>query len=131
MPPALARCTWNLPSVTVARYVTIGRDSFQTNVVRPPAVRCASSRPLPTAVSPAGTLIRTVYVVLSFGVSLDGNQPGEPWGSPTTNAPSFVGTKPSMESSGSVITFGTPPYATVTRKGRPRRSGVAGVIFSS
>ena len=72
----------------------------------PPAVRWDSSRPLPTAVSPAGTAIRIVYVALSLGVSLAGNQPGAPCGSPTTNAPSFVGTKPSIESSGSVITLG-------------------------
>src|ERR1700709_2412583 len=92
MRPAVVRWTWNLPSVIVARYVAIGFDSCQTNVDFPAAVRWDSSRPLPTAVIPAGTVIRTVYAALSFGVSLDGNQPGAPCGSPPPNPPAVVGT---------------------------------------
>src|SRR5215204_7466568 len=96
------------PSVAVARYGAIGEVARHTNVVRPPAVVCDASTPLAITVSPAGTVTVKSKVALSLGLSLTGYQPGEPCGSPTTNAPSSVGTKPSIESSGSVMTCGTP-----------------------
>ena len=57
---------------------------------------------------PSGTVMAMSKVALSRGLSLAGNQPGAPCGSPTTKAPSAVGTQPSIDSSGSVITSGTP-----------------------
>jgi hypothetical protein len=77
-------------------------------VVRPPLDVVDTSTPLATAVRPAGTVTRMSKVALSRGLSLTGYHPGDPCGSPTTNAPSSVGTKPSIESSGSVMTSGTP-----------------------
>ena len=53
-------------------------------------------------------MVVTVYVALSRGLSFAGYQPGDPWGSLTTKAPSDVGTQPSIEVSGSVTTCGTP-----------------------
>ena len=67
-----------------------------------PLVRRARSAPFDTAMRPLGTVIDTAYVALSRGVSLTGNQVGEPCGSLATNAPSSVGMKPSSEPSGSV-----------------------------
>ena len=64
--------------------------------------------PFAITVFPAGTVIAKSYVALSFSESLTGNQPGEPCGSPTTNAPSSVGTQPSIASSGSTTGSGTP-----------------------
>ena len=59
-------------------------------------------------VSPAGTETLTSNVALSRGVSFTGYQAGEPCGSPTTKAPSSVGTQPSTDPSGSVTTDGVP-----------------------
>src|SRR5215207_96236 len=96
------------PSVAVARYGAIGEVFRHTNVVSPPAVVRAASTPLAITVIPAGTVTVKSYVALSRGLSLAGYQPGEPCGSPTTNAPSSVGTNPSIDPSGSVMTCGTP-----------------------
>src|SRR3954451_5792250 len=109
----------------------MGSPSRQVNVVRPPLDERDVSNPLPTASRPSGTVIVIVEVALSRGLSLAGNQPGEPWGSPTTNAPSSVGTQPSMDLSGSVITDGTPAYSTRTAIAPPARTGAAGVMISS
>jgi hypothetical protein len=68
---------------------------------------------------------------LSRGLSLTGNQPGDPCGSLTTKAPSSVGTKPSIDLSGSVIGLGVPEYPTSTVKASPASNGAAGVIRSS
>ncbi len=59
-------------------------------------------------VSPRGTVTLKSNVALSRGVSFTGYQPGEPCGSPTTNAPSAVGTQPSSASSGSTTIDGSP-----------------------
>jgi hypothetical protein len=59
-------------------------------------------------VIPAGTVALKSYVALSRGLSLAGYHAGDPCGSPTTNAPSSVGTQPSIEPSGSVTTDGMP-----------------------
>ena len=83
------------------------------------------------AVNPAGTVTENAYVALSRGLSLAGNQAREPCGSPTTNAPSSVGTHPSIEPSGSVTTGGTPVYPTSTTNVEPDGSPVAGVMISS
>src|SRR6187551_3706419 len=96
----------NLPIVDVARYGAIGSALFQAHVVLPLLVLFDSNTPFAITVSPAGTLTRKRYVALSFGVSFTGYHPGEPCGSPTTNAPSSVGTHPSIELSGSVTTDG-------------------------
>jgi hypothetical protein len=68
---------------------------------------------------------------LSCGESLTGYHAGEPCGSLTTNAPSSVGTQPSIELSGSVTTLGVPLWSIVTVKLRPERIPVDGVITSS
>ena len=83
------------------------------------------------AVLPAGTLTAKSYVALSRGVSLTGNQPGAPWGSLTTNAPSSVGIQPSLDPSGSTISCGCPEYSTMTTNPLPRRSLDRGVMVSS
>ena len=64
--------------------------------------------PLPHTEIPRGTVIRRSYVALSEGALFDGNQDIEPTGSPTTNAPSDVRTKPSVDPSASVSALGTP-----------------------
>jgi hypothetical protein len=63
---------------------------------------------LASAVLPSGTAIAKSNVALSFGSSLTGNQPGEPCGSLTTNAPSGRFTHPSDDPSGSTTVCGTP-----------------------
>ena len=92
----------------MARYGAIGSVSRQTQVVRPPLVACETRTPLAITVSPSGTVTLKSYVALSRGLSLTGYQAGEPCGSPTTKAPSSVGTQPSIEPSGSVTTVGVP-----------------------
>src|SRR5262245_58040325 len=109
----------------------MGAFSRQANVVLPPLDVCDTSTPLDIAVRPFGTVTVMSYVALSRGLSLTGYHPGDPCGSPTTNAPSSVGTKPSIELSGSVMTIGTPAYDTTTVNDRPDRSPVGGVITSS
>src|SRR3954464_13423927 len=94
----------------------MGSVESHTNVVWPFLVVCDSNWPLPTAVMPSGTVAWKVNVALSVGWSLDGSHAGAPCGSPGTNAPSSVGTQPSMESSGSVMTGGVPAYFTTTVK---------------
>ena len=96
------------PSVAVERYGAIGSVSLQIQVVRPAAVVFETRTPLAMTVSPAGTETLKSYVALSRGLSFTGYQPGEPCGSPTTNAPSSVGTQPSGEPSGSITTVGVP-----------------------
>jgi hypothetical protein len=78
-------------------------DASQRQVVIAPWVRWESRTPLPITVLPAGTVTAKSNVALSRGVSLTGNQPGEPCGSLTTMAPSSVGTQPSLESSGRIV----------------------------
>ncbi len=117
--------------MAVARYGAIGESSDQRNVVSPSRVRCHSSRPLPIAVRPSGTVISKSYVALSCGLSLAGYQPGEPCGSLTTNAPSSVGTKPSLLPSGSMTGAGEPSYSTCTTKREPSRRPRCGVTVSS
>jgi hypothetical protein len=58
-------------------------------------------------------------VALSRGVSFTEYQAGDPCGSPTTNAPSSVGTQPSIESSGSVTT--DPDLGVITSSCSPAR----------
>ena len=113
----------NLPIVDVARYGAIGSALFQTHVVLPLLVLLDSSTPFAIAVSPAGTVTRKRYVALSLGVSFTGYHAGEPCGSPTTNAPSSVGTQPSIAWSGSVTTDGVP--AVVDRDGEALPGGDA------
>ena len=60
------------------------------------------------AVLPFGTVIAKSKVALSRSESLTGIQPGVPCGSPTTKAPSSVGTQPSIASSGSTTGSGCP-----------------------
>ena|SRR5215218_2239757 len=108
MPFTLEMSRSKRPSVEVERYGAIGSLSRQTQVVLPPVVSCDRRTPFAIAVMPSGTVIAKSKVALSRGESFDGYQPGEPCGSPTTNAPSAVGTQPSIEPSGSVITSGTP-----------------------
>ena len=86
----------------------IGSVSRQTQVVFPPLVALETRTPFASAVSPAGTVTRKSNVALSRGLSLHGYQAGEPCGSLTTNAPSSVGTQPSIELSGSTTTDGVP-----------------------
>ena len=64
--------------------------------------------PFAIAVNPSGTVTAKSKVALSRGLSLHGYQPGDPWGSLTTKAPSSVGIQPSIDWSGSTITSGTP-----------------------
>ena len=78
----------------------MGSSSRHTHVVVPFAVLEETSTPLAMAVKPSGTVTANSYVALSRGLSLAGNHPGEPCGSSTTNAPSSVGTHPSIEPSG-------------------------------
>src|SRR6476469_5480728 len=119
------------PRVAVARYGAIGSLSRQTQVVRPPDDRCDTSTPFAITVRPSGTVTWKSKVALSCGVSLTGYQLGEPCGSPTTKAPSAVGTHPSIEPSGSVTTWGTPAYAMETVNVRPTRRPLLGVMTSS
>ena len=94
--------------MVVARYGDIGSLSRQTHVALPFACVCETSTPFAITVNPSGTVTRKSYVALSRGLSFTGYQPGDPCGSLTTNAPSSVGTQPSIDVSGSVTTFGTP-----------------------
>src|SRR6266545_352083 len=96
------------PSVAVARYGAIGRLSRQTQVVAPPLEVWETSTPFAITVRPSGTVTVKSKVALSRGLSLTGYQAGDPCGSPTTNAPSSVGTQPSIDWSGSVTTDGSP-----------------------
>src|SRR6185295_11703825 len=96
------------PMSTVERYVAIGSVSRHTHVVLPPLDAFERSTPFAIAVRPAGTVTEKSYVALSCGLSLHGNQPGEPCGSPTATEPSSVGTQPSIDWSGSVTTVGVP-----------------------
>src|SRR6478736_6242627 len=96
------------PNVAVARYGAIGSVSSHTHVVLPAAVVCDTRTPLAIAVSPAGTVMVKSNVALSRGLSFTGYHAGDPCGSPTTKAPSSVGTQPSIEKSGSVTTVGVP-----------------------
>ena len=97
----------------------------------PPWSRLEISRPLPIAVMPFGTVIAMSNVALSRGLSLAGYHPGEPCGSLTTNAPSSVVTQPSLLSSGSMTSVGSPLYSTRTTNVLPLRSGTRGVMTSS
>src|SRR5262245_36649428 len=119
------------PSVAVARYGAIGEVARHTNVLRPPAVVCEASTPLAITVKPAGTVTVKSYVALSRGLSLAGYHAGERCGSLTTNAPSSVGTQPSMDPSGTVSTDGTAPSPTTTVNAAPTGSPATGVITSS
>src|SRR5919197_4947113 len=96
------------PSVAVARYGAIGELSRHTKVVPPPVVVWEARTPLAITVRPAGTVTVKSKVALSRGLSLTGYHAGDPCGSPTTKAPSSVGTQPSIDSSGSVTTCGSP-----------------------
>src|SRR6478609_9683453 len=108
MPSMLEIVRSNFPTSTVVRYVVIGSASRHAHVVRPAAVAFERRTPFDIAVSPAGTVTEMSYVALSCGLSLQGNQPGDPCGSPTATAPSSVGTQPSIDWSGSVTTVGVP-----------------------
>ena len=77
-------------------------------MVRFPPVTDDSRVPFDTATRPSGVVTERVYVALSVGVSLHGNQLGAPCGSFATNAPSGVGMKPSSEPSGSITGFAVP-----------------------
>src|SRR6266568_949568 len=92
----------NRPRVAVARYGAIGELSRQTQVVAPALVAYETRTPFAITVRPAGTVTAKSKLALSRGLSFTGNQPGDPCGSPTTNAPSSVGTHPSIDWSGSV-----------------------------
>lgn len=72
-----------------------------------------------------------VYVALSDGWWLPGNQVIEPAGSPTATAPSPVRSQPSCEPSASVIDSGTPAYLTVVRNSAPSRISSRGRSVSS
>ena len=74
----------------------------------PPRVWWETSRPLPMAVMPRGTVMAKSNVALSRGLSFAGYQPGDPCGSLTTNAPSAVVTQPSLLPSGSMTSVGAP-----------------------
>ena len=117
--------------MAVARYGAIGTDWLQFHVVFPFAVDVETRRPLASAVSPSGTVTEMSKSALSFGLSLAGYQPGDPCGSLTTYAPSSVGTKPSIESSGSVIGTTTPEYSTTTENCVPSRGFSRGKTVSS
>src|SRR6185312_12771932 len=99
-PAAVETVRSKRPSVAVARYGAIGSVSLQTQVVRPPLVACETRTPFAMTVRPWGTLTLKSKLALSRGLSFAGYQAGEPCGSPTTNAPSSVGTQPSTELSG-------------------------------
>ena len=64
---------------------------------------------MPDTEIPFGTVIRRSYVALSEGALSEGNHDVEPTGSPTTNAPSRVRMKPSLDPSVSTSALGTPP----------------------
>src|ERR671914_246711 len=100
-PRVLPNRVSNSPLVAVARYGAIGSRSSHSHVVRPRLVLRPSRIPLAIASMPAGTVTSKSYVALSFGESFTGYQPGDPCGSLTTNAPSWVGIQPSIELSGS------------------------------
>src|SRR4051794_35008586 len=108
MEPTRVTVRSNLPTDAVARYGVIGSPSCQTHVRLPAEALLETSRPFAITVRSSLTVTAKSYVALSPGLSFAGYQPGEPCGSPTTNAPSFVGTQPSIASSGSVITDGSP-----------------------
>src|SRR5215217_5674719 len=131
MPFTLEMSRSKRPSVAVERYGAIGSFSRQTHVVLPPAVPRDTSTPFAITVNPSGTVTEKSNVALSLGVSLTGYHAGEPCGSPTTNAPSSVGTQPSIDSSGSVTTDGVPAYSTVTVNDEPARIPAGGVTISS
>src|SRR5918995_3909998 len=116
------------PFVAVVRYGEIGSRMLQRQVVLPASVTLETSTPLASAVLPSGTVIAKSNVALSFGLSLTGNQPGEPCGSFTTNAPSAVLTQPSNDSSGSMTVCGTPLYSTSTVKSWRGGSGGGGGV---
>ncbi len=86
----------------------MGSVSLQTQRVLPPLESFDTSTPFAITVSPSGTATSKSKVALSRGLSLTGYQAGDPWGSPTTKAPSSVGTQPSIDPSGSVTTCGVP-----------------------
>src|SRR5690349_8416698 len=108
MPSIFETVRSNRPSVAVARYGAIGSVSRQTHVVLSVVDSCEPSTPFAITVSPLGTVTLKSKVALSRGLSLAGYQPGEPWGSPTTNAPTSVGSQPATGPSGSVTTAGVP-----------------------
>jgi hypothetical protein len=87
--------------------------------------------PFAIAVLPFGTVMAKSNDARSLSESLTGIHPGVPCGSPTTNAPSSVGTHPSMASSGSTTGSGRPAYSTPTTNRVPRRSPRGGVMTSS
>lgn len=76
-------------------------------VVAPETFRDVSS-PLETAVRPRGTVAVRLYVALSLGWSLPGNQAIDPTGSPSATDPSAVLSQPSFDPSGSVRVSGEP-----------------------
>ena len=103
---------------------------LQTQVVLPPLDALRRGRRSRARSGPSGTVMLKSYVALSRGLSLHGYQAGEPCGSLTTNAPSSVGTQPSIEPSGSVTT----PACRRSRpcgEARARRRSRAGVTVSS
>src|SRR5436190_356969 len=81
-------------------------ESSWTRVASSGASVSETSTPFAITVRPSGTVTLKSNVALSRGLSLTGYQPGEPCGSFTTNAPSSVGTQPSIDVSGSVTTTG-------------------------
>src|SRR5512132_1392132 len=121
MSPTLEIVRSKTPNVAVARYGAIGSVSRQTHLVFPALVTCETRMPFAMTVSPSGTVTRKSYRALSRGLSFTGYQPGEPCGSPTTNAPSSVGTQPSIDPSGSVMTGGVPAKCTATVNDGPAR----------
>ena len=107
-PSKRLRSTRNWPMVEVARYAAIGCSAAQRQVTRRPWRRRSTSAPLAIASTRRGTVIAKSKVALSVGWSLQGNQVGEPCGSPATKAPSSVGIQPETEPSGSRSGRGRP-----------------------
>ncbi len=82
----------------VVRKLAIGRREFQVQVVRPSARGfgfSVSGSPPETARWPFGTVARRVYVALSSGWWLPGNQVIAPDGSPSATVPAFPVSQPS------------------------------------
>ena len=63
-----------VPATRLTRYDTCGLSCSQCQVSRPFATACATSLPLPLALTPAGTSITSSVVMRSLGKSWHGNQ---------------------------------------------------------
>src|SRR5688572_18481344 len=115
---------------TVARYGAIGRVTSHSQVVKPSAVLLPRSTPLESALRFSGAAIPIVYVALSRGWSLTGNQDAATNGSPMATAPLSVCRNPVSPSPSSRVAAGTPEYVTATTNWSPAGIGAAGVTTS-